>query len=209
MKPILWMLLALWPWAGLADEADIADLLMRVKQAGTAEFRYQETRVLELAASPWQGQGYMYSGADGSLVKLQLQPKRAIMAIVEGRQMVYFDPQEKQRHSAPVSQAGPAAAQITLFRAILQGHAEELKPAYDFAAKTQGKQWTLTLTPKPDPADEDAPTVEIAGGEDERMRRILIRQGDGESTEYRMVKTGEGSQLDASIQRLLLEAVGK
>jgi len=208
MKRGLCWLLALWPLLGIADEAVLTELLARIRQNGQAQFRYEETRTLELAASPWHGEGYMLSAADGSLVKLQLQPSRVIMAIAEQR-MYYWDSAQNQRHSAPLGSAGPAAEQITVFRSILQGRSEELQATYDFAAEKQGKQWILRLTPKPDLNDQDAPAIEISGDEEDKQRRILIRQADGESTEYRMVKTAEALQQEYSIQRLLLEAMGE
>jgi len=208
MKRGLLLLLALLPVAGLADEAGLADLFGRIRQGGSAEFRYEETRTLELASSPVQASGYMLSGADGSLVKLQLLPKRVIMAISGGR-MVYWDPEQKQRHAAPLGHAGPAAGQITVFRSILQGHAEELQPTYDFASERHGPRWTLRVSPKPGLSDGDAPSIEISGDENALKRHVLIRQPDGESTEYRLEKTAEGPRLDYSIQRLLLEAAGE
>lgn len=208
IKRGLYLLLALLPVAGFSDEATLTELLARIRQNGQAQFRYEETRTLELASSPWHGQGYMLSAADGSLVKLQLQPSRVIMAIAEQR-MYYWDPQQNQRHSAPLSSAGPAAEQINVFRSILQGRSEELQATYDFAAEKQGKQWSLRMTPKPDLNDQNAPAIEISGDEEDKQRRILIRQADGESTEYRMVKSSEAQQQEYSSQRLLLEAMGE
>jgi len=202
------LLLALLPGAVLADEAGLDELLGRIRQNGTAEFRYDETRTLELAAAPVQAQGYMLSGADGSLVKLQLVPKRVIMAISQGR-MLYWDPEQNQRHAAPLGHAGEAAAQIAVFRSILQGHAEELKPSYDLTQEKHGKRWVLRVSPKPGLGDEDAPSIEFAGEEGTAKRKVLIRQPDGESTEYRLEKTAEGKNLEFSIQRLLLEAAGE
>jgi hypothetical protein len=208
MKRTLYLLLALLPMTAFGGELELQALLARIRQTGSAEFHYQETRKLELASSPWQGQGNMLSGADGSLVKQQLQPTRVIMAIAEGR-MYYWDPEQKQRHTAPLGQSGQSAELITVFIAILQGHADELKSSYDFVPEQHGKRWTLRLTPKPGLSNEDdASTIEISGDEDEHKRQVLILQPDGESTEYRMVKTSEGQQLDNAIQRLLLEAMG-
>lgn len=209
MKTWLLLALALVPLAASADGTDVPALLGRIRQTGPSEYRYEETRRLELAASPWHGEGYMFSSADGTLVKLQLQPKRVIMAIVEGRQMYYYDPEQKQRHAASVSDAGDAAGQITVFRSILQGRAEELQPGYDFAATAQGTRWTLSLTPKPGQAEEDASTVEISGADNGLERHILIRQPDGESTQYHMTKTGAGPRVEDSVRRLLLEAIGE
>jgi len=208
MKQILSILLVLMPMLGFADEAILTELLGRIRQNGPAEFRYEETRKLELAIAPLQAQGYMLSGADGSLVKLQLLPKRVIMAIAEGR-MYFWDPEQKQRHAAPLTYAGQAVGQITVFRAILQGQTQELKSSYDFAAEKHGKRWTLRVTPKPGIADEDAPSIEFSGEENSLKRQVMIRQPDGESTEYRLEKTAEGQRLEFSIQRLLLEATGE
>ncbi len=84
MKHLLCSLLALLPMTTLGGEPELQALLGRIRQSGSAEFHYEEIRKLELASSPWQGQGNMLSGADGSLVKQQLQPTRVIMAIAEG-----------------------------------------------------------------------------------------------------------------------------
>lgn len=192
---------------GFCDETELQTLLGRIRQNSSAEFHYEETRKLELVSSPWQGQGNMLSGANGSLVKQQLQPTQVIMAIAEGR-MYYWDPEQQQRHTAPLGQSGQASELITVFIAILQGHAEELKSNYDFVPEQHDKRWNLRLTPKRQPGNENAATVEISGDEDQRTRQVLIRQPDGESAEYRMVKIAEGPQVDHDIQRLLLEAIG-
>lgn len=149
----------------------------------------------------------MLSGADGSLIKLQLQPTRVIMAIAEGR-MYYWDAEQQQRHTAPLGRSGQGSELITVFVAMLQGHADDLKSNYDFIPEQHGKRWTLRLTPKPEPGNEDAPTIEISGDEDQGKQHVLIRQADGESTEYRLIKTAEGQPLDEAIRRLLREAIG-
>jgi hypothetical protein len=200
IRGLCW-LLAFLPMTGQADPTQPTDLLARIRQSGHAQFRYQETRQLELASTPWHGQGYMLSGADGSLVKLQLQPTRIIMAITQ-EHMYYWDPAQNQRHSAPLDYADPAAEQIKVFRSILQGQIEQLQANYDFSADNHSQHWTLRLTPKPEQADAEIPTIEISGDQDDQQRRISIRQADGESTEYRMLKTSEGLDPKYSLQSL-------
>jgi hypothetical protein len=192
---------------GLTNEAELAELLGRIRHNGSAEFSYQETRKLELASSPWNGQGMMLSGVDGSLIKLQLKPMRVIM-VSTGQRMYYWDPEQKQRQSGLIGQAGAAGEGITLFRSIIQGHTEHLQSTYNFTHQIRGKAWHLRMTPKPGLNDENAPTIEISGDEDDTKRQVLIRQADGESTEYQMVKTAEGPEVEKSIRRLLLEAIG-
>ncbi len=204
IRRVLLGLLALSAFAVSADDAQVRELLDRVRQTGAARFHYQETRKLELATEAWNGEGYLLSGADGSLVKLQLKPSRVIMAIADD-QMVYWDPEQKQRHSAPLSYGGPAE-QIRVFRAILQGRSEELQGAYRFAAETRGQQWLLTMTPNGDQVGADAPTIEISGAADDGTRRLSIRQPDGDATEYRMTKAADDAAPD--IRSLLREAIG-
>lgn len=200
-------ILSLLPIFGHANDTALTEILARIHQDGAAEFRYQETRTLELATAPWQGQGLMLSSADGSLVKLQQQPNRVIMAIAADK-MYYWDAAQNQRHVAPLEQTGPAA-QILVFRNLLQGHADELRTSYDLNAEQHAQHWTLRMTPKADQADNNATTIEISGDQDPNQRQLLIRQPDGETTEYRLTKTSEGQESAASIQRLLLEAAGE
>jgi choline dehydrogenase-like flavoprotein len=196
------------PLMAMADDKGLAELLGRIRQTGAAEFRYEETRTLELASSPVKATGYLLSSPDGSLVKLQLSPRRIIMAI-SGGQMLYYDQEQKQRHTASMDFAGQARQQITVFRALLQGRTEELKTVYDFSMERRDKRWKLGFKAKPGQAEEDAPSLEIEGDDNGHRRQMLIRQADGESSRYSIEKTGEGQPVEYSIQRLLLEAAGE
>lgn len=205
MKRLMFVL-SLLPLAALADDAVIAEVLNRIRQGGEGKFQYKETRLMELASAPWQGQGYMLTDPNGSLVKLQLQPARVIMAISD-EQMYYWDSAQNQRHTAPLSYGGAAAEQIAIFRSILQGRTEAFQQTYDFVAERDAKHWQLKMTPKPG-QDDEAPTIEIAGDDDANKRRISIRQPDGESTEYRIEKAPEQQTADYAIPDLLREATG-
>lgn len=206
MKRGWWLLLSALPLLGHADDVTLSDVLQRLRQDGAAEFRYQETRTLELATTPWQGQGLMLSADDGSLVKLQQQPSRVIMAISADK-MYYWDATQNQRHIAPLEHTGPAA-QILLFRNLLQGHVDELRASHDLSAELHDQHWSLRMTPKAELADDSAATIELSGEQNPRQRRLLIRQADGESSEYLLEKTTEGPESAASLQHLLLEAAG-
>ena len=126
MKRGLCLLLALLPLAGLADEAGLAELL--------GAHPAKRTGRIQLSGNPQTGIGLiplarhramMLSGADGSLVKLQLQPKRIIMVSTEQR-MYYWDPNRTAPQLRLWARPEPAAEQITLFRSILQGHARRI-----------------------------------------------------------------------------------
>ena len=207
MKTRWFALLLILPMCSLAEDAALSDVLARFQQTGPAKYQYQETRQMELLDAPVQAQGYMLSDAEGTLVKLQLQPSRVIMAIA-GQSMFYWDPVQHQRHSAPLSYGGPAARQITVFRSILQGRVEELQAAYDLAAENKSQQWTLRLTPKPDQSDSDMLSIAISGDADDKQRKIVIRQTDDESTEYLISRVVDDQASEYSISSLLREATG-
>lgn len=205
-KPFPLGLALLFPLATLAGETEALSLLQELRPAGgAAEFRYEETRVLELVAEPWHGWGYLFSSADGSLVKLQMFPQRAVMAI-SGGQMLYYDREHNQRRSAPLGFAGAAQRQITAFRSILQGRIDELRGLYEFDAERKDGRWRLRLTPK---AGQAVAAIEMSGEDRGPRRTLRVREADGESSEYRLEQTGAGAALELTIQRLLLEAAGE
>lgn len=189
-----------------ADDAVVAELLARIRQSGPAEYHYRETRHMELLDAPVHAEGYMLTDAEGTLVKLQLQPSRVIMAIA-GQSMFYWDPGQNQRHSAPVSRGGSAVRQVAVFRAILRGRVEELNESYRFDGENKDGYWTLRLTPKPG-SMKDTPGVEIVGDADDKQRKIAIRQADGESTEYLIDSIGGDRAAQYSISALLREVSG-
>jgi hypothetical protein len=196
--------LLLMPDAALPDSPDP---LQRFRQTAATQYRYEETRTLELMAAPWKGKGYLLSSPDGTLVKLQLSPERIIMAI-SGERMMYYDSAHGQRQSAPLGQGGPMAEQVGAFRAILQGRTAELRSGYDIRTETRDKRWTLHLAGKARKAGEPPPVLEISGDENLRRRHILIRQPDGEKTEYALEKSAEGKHLEPWIKDLVAEASG-
>jgi hypothetical protein len=198
----------LMPAMGFPEPPDTLNVLESFRQTAAAEYRYEETRTLEMMAAPWKGSGYLFSSPDGTLIKLQLSPDKAVMAI-SGDRMLYYDAAHGQRQSAPLSFAGPMAEQIGTFRAILQGRAEELMSAYDIRSEIRGKHWKLRLTAKEYGDGEPGLAVEISGDAAQLRRHIAIQQPDGEKTEYVMEKTGEGKHLEKPIQRLLSEALGE
>ncbi|MGY6276194.1 LolA family protein [Methylomonas sp. MgM2] len=199
---VLLMVLSIASWA---DDTIRPEVLARLRHAGPAKYQYRETRQMELLDAPVQTRGYMLTDAEGTLVKLQLEPSRVIMAIA-GQSMFYWDSARKQRHTAPLSRGGVATQQIEVFRAILHGRIDELQSVYDFAAETKGKQWTLRLIPKPNHAD--ASGIEIFGDTDDRQRKIFIRQADGDSTEYLISKANEDNAAQYTIPALLREVTG-
>ncbi|MDD2759781.1 MAG: outer membrane lipoprotein carrier protein LolA [Methylomonas sp.] len=204
MKQLLVAFLLLYPMSIYADGGALEEVLAHIRRSAPARFEYQEVRTLELADAPVHTAGYMLTDTEGTLVKLQQQPSRVIMAIA-GDSMFYWDPVLKQRHRAPLAYGGAAAQQITVFRALLQGRIGELQAAYDMTAETHDQHWTLRLTPK----SEDQPVMEITGSADDGERNIQVRQSDGEASAYRIVKMADSADPQPAIAELLREAAGE
>ncbi|MCQ8104214.1 outer membrane lipoprotein carrier protein LolA [Methylomonas sp. SURF-2] len=191
-----------------ADDGALSEVLGKLRQVGQASFQYHEIQTLELAASPWRASGIMLTDEAGSLVKLQLQPSRVIMAI-SGDSLYYWDAAQNRRHSMPIAYADETAAQILIFRGILLGRAEELTAGYDLAADVRNPDWSLHMQPKNAQAGDNTPTIDISGDADPDKRRILLRRADGETTEYRIEKVAAPHAENYSIPQLLREAGGE
>ena len=198
------LLVWLMPMTGICDDSKLDQVLGHFAQDQQGVFNYQETRHLELVASPWHGEGLMLTAPDGSLVKLQLQPERIIMAI-SGDHLYYWHPGQHQRHSMPVSFGEDAARQILIFRQILQGQLSALQQQFDLTADTDGKNWSLQMHPKPS-AEQFISAISISGNQ--QQRQIVIQQRDGESSEYRIEKSDPQLTAQYSISQLLQEASG-
>ncbi|QSA98865.1 outer membrane lipoprotein carrier protein LolA [Methylococcus sp. EFPC2] len=210
LKPALLALLLSFglPGTGSCEAPSAEDLLARFAQSAPLEFRYRETRKLELMDRPWKGSGYLYSTPEGTLVKLQIEPERLIMAIA-GDSLYYYDSASLRRQSAALSQAGPMGEQIKAFRAIVQGRSQELAPLYSLRSDNQAGRWRLALATKA-PAQGGAPArIEISGDEKRKSRRqVHIVQADGEETDYAMEQGRAGPEIELAIRRLLSEAKG-
>jgi hypothetical protein len=193
------------PISGICDDSKLDQVLGHFARDQQGVFNYQETRHLELVSTPWHGEGLMLTASDGSLVKLQLQPERIIMAI-SGDNLYYWHPAQNQRHNMPISFGEDAARQILIFRQILQGQLSSLQQQYDLTADSDGQHWTLQLRPKPS-TEQLISAISISGNQ--QQRQIVIQQSDGESSEYRIEKADPQITAQYSISQLLQEASGE
>lgn len=205
MTRYLALLMWLIPISGICDDSKLDQVLGHFAQDQQGVFNYQETRHLELVSTPWHGEGLMLTASDGSLVKLQLQPERIIMAI-SGDNLYYWHPGQNQRHNMPISFGEDAARQILIFRQILQGQLSSLQQQYDLTADTDGQHWSLQLRPKPS-TEQFISAISISGNQ--QQRQIVIQQRDGESSEYRIEKADPQITAQYSISQLLQEASGE
>jgi hypothetical protein len=211
----LLIVVLLFPFCRAADSAslpspapdkNIAKILDHFRQTAAAGYQYQEVRALELVDAPWHGAGLLFSGADGTLIKLQLSPERIIMAITASR-MYYYHAAQGQRYSAPLDFTAPMLAQIGTFRAILQGRADELYANYAVAVEQHGSRWKLHLAGKT--PDNAGLKLEVSGDDVKAQCKLLMQQADDEKTEY-VIEPATARQLTGLSQaRLLAEAAGE
>ncbi|WNV04037.1 outer membrane lipoprotein carrier protein LolA [Candidatus Methylospira mobilis] len=187
------------------NAGNTAKMLEHFRQMAASGYHYEETRVLELVEAPWHGSGYLLTDTDGTLVKLQLSPERIIMAITAQR-MYYYAAAQGQRYSAPLDFSDPMIAQVGTLRAVLQGHTAELYADYDIAIDQRETEWLLRLTGKS--SSNAGLLLEVSGDDAKPQRKIMIRQPDGEKSEYRMLPASE-RQVGTNVARLLAEAAGE
>ena len=174
----------------------------------TTSFRYQETRHLELLDTPWQGGGLLLASKDGTLVKLQMRPKRKVMAITLG-EMIYFDSETEERRRLPLSTPHPMTRQALIFQELLQGRLDSISTDYDISFQKTVPDWTLTLKPK---ATHDNPVfteIIMHGSVDSPTRNIHLKERGGDSSDLAMQLLETGPQLEFMIERLLREAIGQ
>ena len=182
-----------------------ADLVILEK---TTSFRYAETRNLEMLDAPWQGGGLLLASKDGTLVKLQMQPQRKVMAITPG-EMIYFDSETEERRRLPLGTPHPMTRQALIFQELLQGRMDRISTDYDMVFQKTTPNWTLTLKPK---ATHEQPVfleIIMRGSADNATRNIFLRESTGDSSSLNMQLLDTGPQLEFMIERLLREAIGQ
>ncbi len=206
MRAILLLAALGSPLPGFTETGLTDAVLQRFHETGLAEYRYEETRTLELLATPWKGKGYLYSAPDGTLVKLQITPERAIMAIA-GERLYYYDDARQQRQSLPMELAGATADQVRRFRAIVQGRGRELGETFDARSETRADGLRLVLTARTPVEGSAIARLELSG--DTSHRQLQILQADGERSAYILHRARSGVALEPVLKGLLAEARGE
>jgi len=186
---------------------DSIDTLMRTMQSNAAvKIAYQEIRTLELMDKPWHGSGYMYSMSPDLMIREQLTPNRLLMA-VKADKMYYFDPDNHIRHEGEMDDTSALSLNIAVFKALMNADDELLRNMYliDFSSKP--KRWIMTLKPKQQ--SNSGFSIVVSGLSDQQVDTIIIKQADGDQSEFMLQQQSLDDDIKKSILRLLTELTGE
>ena len=146
--------------------------------------------------------GYMYSLPPDTMLKVQLQPERILMA-VDGDDMYYFDPGNDVHRHGTLDEDNPMSLNIAVFKALMMADQALLEKLYTVEFSSSPEQWVLRLKAKNEP--DSAFAIEISGPPEQQARRIVVKQADGDSSEFELTKEAEGSEVEAEAKRLFRE----
>ncbi|MGR9072358.1 MAG: LolA family protein [Gammaproteobacteria bacterium] len=200
------LILALVPPAKHASAEDtLESVLERMKPSSAVRIAYRETRYLELLAQPWNGSGYFYSLPPGVMIKEQYYPAREIMAADDGR-LYYYDPVNDVRRRGEMEDGGPMALHLAAFKALIGGDGRLMEQLYRISFAARAETWEIALSPR----EKIDPVVDIliSGPAGQGAERIVVRQGDGDRSEYRLSNDGEGKAMEKKIAGLRKELLG-
>ncbi len=199
---VLWCCLLGWGAALWA-----ADPASRLKLSEPVQMRYRETRRLALLSQPWQGTGYLLADPAGTLVKLQLSPRRVIMIATPDR-LLYYDASTGERHRVSLPAPLPQAEGIVLLQHLLRGDLEPVRRDYRIGFQEGGRGWKLKLVPKT-PDSAAFKEVSLSGDLEGRRQVLEMTERDGDTTITEMTLDDRGAGLAYTIARLLREAAGE
>ena len=187
-------------------EDTLAAVMQRMQPQTAVRSTYEETRYLELMQEPWQTSGFMYAMAPDVLVKDQQTPAREIMG-ARGDEMLYYDPVNDVRHRGLMASDDPLSLNVAAFKAMVTGDLQLLEKMYRIVFAANPEQWTLTLTNHED--NDIMIKVIITGPAGQQANKITVFQPDGDRSEFILVESMQGKQLEATIRQLQQELVGE
>ncbi len=197
------VLLFLLAGVGPLQAEDSLDALMqRMRSDHAVRIAYREIRTMALLERPWQSIGFMYSLPPDTMLKVQLEPERLLMAI-DGDDLYYFDPGNDVRQQGTLDEDNPMSLSVAVFKALMMADRALLEKMYRVDFSGGSEQWLLRLRAKSDPDSGFA--IEISGLPGRQARRIVVEQGDGERSEFELWQDAEGGAVEAQAQRLFRE----
>ncbi|MFK5951287.1 MAG: outer membrane lipoprotein carrier protein LolA [Methylococcales bacterium] len=193
--------------SNLSYAEDSVSALMQKMQAKTAvKIAYQEVRTLELMDQPWYGSGFMYSIAPDLMIREQLKPQRLLMGI-KGDQLFYFDPENHLHHQAEITEDNPLSLNVAVFKALITADEALLKRMYLIEFSHQSERWVMKLKPKQN--SESGFSIVVSGLPEQAADTIIVKQADGDLSEFLLQQKGVGEQVKKTATRLYKELVGE
>jgi len=190
-----------------ADAEDSIDAVMRTMKSNAAvKMAYQEIRTLELMDKPWHGSGYMYSMPPDLMIREQLKPRRLLMA-VKADKMYYFDPDKHIRHEGEMDDSSPLSLNVAVFKALMNADDELLREMYLIDFSSQPKRWIMSLKSKQE--SDSGFNIVVSGLSDQQVDTIIIKQPDGDQSEFILEQQGTGNEVTAAVLKLQTELTGE
>jgi len=190
-----------------ADAEDSIDALMQTMKSNVAvKMAYQEIRTLELMDKPWHGSGYMYSMPPDLMIREQLKPKRLLMA-VKADKMYYFDPDNHIRHEGEMDDGSPLSLNVAVFKALMNADNELLRDMYLIDFSSQPKRWIMSLKSKQQ--SDSGFNIVVSGLSDQQVDTIIIKQPDGDQSEFILEQQGTGNEVKTTLLKLEQELTGE
>ena len=174
----------------------------------TTQIRYREVRHLTLMTEDWKATGFLYARPPDSLVKLQLQPSRAIMAISDGC-LWYYDVENDVRYHTEVEEGNASSVEIASFMSLVNGDLSELEAIYSLVFASDSSRWVIRLIPHADGMTAGLSDISVSGPVGGPIERITIKKTDGDTSEIHLSEFQSGKIVANTITSLLAEVRGE
>lgn len=157
-------------------------LMSTLAQNRSGRATFVETKYLSIAEAPVESSGELVFIAPDHLEKRTVSPKPENL-VVDGDRLTIE--RNGRKFTLALEQYPELAAFIESIRATLAGNRYALEQVYKVAVTGHGDDWTLTLTPLDSRMLKVISTITLDGTRD-RLRRVTIRQADGDHSEMRL-----------------------
>ena len=199
-KPVRLLLfaMALLPAPAVAEDT-LESVLLRLRVQDTRHFSYRETRTLQLLAEPWQATGDMYTSPQQMVIARQ--SPTFVMTVITAGQIVHSDA-EQDLHRSLTLQQPFAVPGLEPFMQLLYGTGSrtELEQHYAVSFETAGQRWLLQLAPH---AQHAVDHLQISGESGREPDHLLLKQADGDHTEWQLSLLSQGETAGQEMQQAL------
>ena len=187
-------------------EDSVSTLMQIMKSESAVKIAYQETRMLELMEQPWQGSGYMYSMPPDLMIREQLQPQRLLMG-VKADEMFYYDPVNDVRHQGEMDEGDSLSLNLAVFKALINADEALLHSLYQVEFSSAAQGWKMTLKNKHE--IDSGFSIVVSGLPGQQADKIIVKQADGDSSEFLLQKNNAGDAINKTVQQLYQELLGE
>ncbi|MCK5926092.1 MAG: hypothetical protein KAG10_09380 [Methylococcales bacterium] len=188
---------------GFAQES-LEAVLQRMKPKQAIAITYHEKRSMGFFSENKKSHGILYSTPSKILLKVQENPSKILMGI-EKDQLYYYNLVDKQRYHTTTKADLPMMASIEVLKGLMSGNIQALKKKYLLNFKTTAQLWTIELTQKDDDIEDDLQALKVImqGQILQTANSLIIIEGDGDRSEFRLRLQAQGKAVEQTIQKIL------